>query len=324
MTRGGLGALGVVLLFAAPAKAHPLAPAGFTLSVEGAEAELEARLPRRVALGERPWLELPADCREHAASLGQVAGAWVERSARYRCDEPLVGRAVRLVGVRPGGTTALLRVNDASEVLLDAEAPSAEVGVASPWRWMRVGAEHLLTGVDHVLLLVGLVLTLAWRRGGDEVVSRRVGGGRRASLAPLLSALLAFTAGHALALFVAVTLDARPPPELVEPAILATLVLVGLELPEGERSLVARAPIAVPLVVGLVHGCGFAGALRSLGGGPESVLRALVPFHVGLECAQVVVVVGLLGVERWWPVPRTAGVVLGGAGLALLLMRTLL
>ncbi|MEO0321691.1 MAG: HupE/UreJ family protein [Myxococcota bacterium] len=284
----------VVLTAAAPsaAYAHPLAPAGFTLTIEGRGASLVSRVPRRVRIGERPSLRWPADCHE-APAPERLVGAWVERRTRLDCAASLAGREVALTGVRAGGTTALLRVTHEGntwERMLDASAPRAQLlgngngnengnGNGLALGWAKLGALHFATGLDHVLLLVGLVLTLGFRRR-------------------LLLALGAFTAGHALTLVLAAGLRLTPPAAIVEPAILATLVLVGLELPEGSRSLVARRPVLVPLAVGLVHGGGFAGGLTGLTGGAGALAAALVPFHFGLELAQLGVVALLAGAAR--------------------------
>ncbi len=318
MTRVSPAILLLSVLCPAPVAAHPFAPAGFRVELEPGGASVVARIPRRVRIGERPALAWPSDCRETLEGERR-AGAFLERRARLRCERPLAGRTLRLVGVVEGGTTGLLRVAHADGVeerLLDAAEPrlrlpeaAGEEGRPGQGRgsvgggWFWAGVVHLGTGLDHLLLLAGLVMTIGFRRR-------------------LLVALAAFTLGHAITLLLAAFIGLTPPAALVEPAILATLVLVGLELPEGPRSVVARRPVGVPLLVGLVHGGGFAGALGGLAASPSELLAQLVPFHLGLEATQLVLVSLLAAAHRLGapaPAPTMAGRLVGAVAIAWLL-----
>ena len=318
---GVAAAFGVLVASPTLAAAHPLAPAGFTLTLEPEGAQLRARVPRRVRVGERPQLRFPRDCRETLEGE-RLVGGWIERELQIRCAEPLAGRPLTLTGVVPGGTTGLVRVergDETREWLLDADAPEARVP----------GGDRNGEGIGHA----------GWAWACGEPSTSRPGsitsffwsvscscsdfaGGCSGRSSPSRS-------GTRSRWCSAATYELTPPPAVVEPAILATLVLVGLELPEGRHSLVARRPLLVPLLVGLVHGGGFAGVLQSLGGGPRALAGALVPFHLGLEAAQLAVV-ALLALSR--PLgrrlrsrvsPVMTGRLLGAVAFALLLARTL-
>ncbi|MEM6925731.1 MAG: HupE/UreJ family protein, partial [Myxococcota bacterium] len=159
------------------------------------------------------------------------------------------------------------------------QLPLVESGTA--WTsFFALGIVHLLEGLDHGLLVVGLALLLGptWR---------------------LLRALTAFTLGHSVTLAV-VALGGGGAAPLVEVGIALSLVWLALELVgEEERSdddppgFLVRWPDALGAGIGLLHGAGFGGALVELGLPRSDVVGALFLFNVGIEVGQLVVVAGL-------------------------------
>ncbi|MDP3273906.1 MAG: HupE/UreJ family protein [Deltaproteobacteria bacterium] len=146
--------------------------------------------------------------------------------------------------------------------------PSAMSVVRS---FAKLGAEHIVTGLDHMLFLL-LVLSAGWRW-------RRV-----------LLALSVFTVGHALTLLASVVAGLRVSPALVEPTIAATIVLMGVfdwvsrtrkDPPSG------RFRLALVFVCSLIHGLGLATALTSLGLNRDNLAPSLVGFNLGIELAQL-------------------------------------
>jgi hypothetical protein len=152
-------------------------------------------------------------------------------------------------------------------------------------RFVGLGFEHILPlGLDHVAFVAGLAL-----RAPD-------------SLRRLVLSLSLFTVAHTLALACG-TLDLlRLPAALVEPLIGLSICAVGLDnLRRRDRSPGERPRNALIFGFGLVHGLGFAGALRELSLSPEALLVGLAGFNVGVELGQLLVVgvlVGLLSVAR--------------------------
>ena len=137
------------------------------------------------------------------------------------------------------------------------------------------GIHHILIGPDHILFLVGLLLT----------------GGRWKTL---VSIVTAFTIGHSITLSLAALNKVNPPPSIIEPAIALSIVFVGADnLVRGEgRDL--RAWVAA--VFGLVHGFGFANVLREFGLPREALGWSLFSFNVGVEIGQLAVVLVVAGV----------------------------
>ena len=144
-------------------------------------------------------------------------------------------------------------------------------------RFLWMGIEHILTGYDHLVFLFGLVLV----------------GGR---LKAIVAVITAFTLAHSITLALA-TLDVwAPSPRFVEPAIALSIAYVGVEnffVQNAER----RWRITFPF--GLVHGFGFAGALREIGLPRAQVPEALVLFNLGVETGQLAVLAVLLPLIYW-------------------------
>ena len=163
-----------------------------------------------------------------------------------------------------------------AERMLSAEANGLTIdlqttptGVGAMFRFAVLGVEHILTGYDHLTFLLALLL----------------GGG---SLRRNVKIITSFTVAHSLTLALATFSVINISPAIVEPVIAASIVFVGLE--NLFRRRVAERWV-VTFVFGLVHGLGFASALRELGTG-GSGLRAAVPllsFNLGVEFAQIAI-----------------------------------
>ena len=130
-----------------------------------------------------------------------------------------------------------------------------------------LGIHHILGGYDHLLFLGALLL-----------VAR--------SFRDVVTTLTAFTVAHSLTLGLAVTGVVNVPPHIVEPLIAASIVYVGLE------NLLRQQPLPRWILTfgfGLIHGFGFAGALRELGIGSSGLAVALPlgSFNLGVEAGQI-------------------------------------
>jgi hydrogenase/urease accessory protein HupE len=134
-----------------------------------------------------------------------------------------------------------------------------------------LGVEHILSGVDHLLFVIALLFL--------------VGFGR-----PLFWTITAFTAAHSLTLALSALglLSLRPPP--VEATIALSIVLVAAEALHKRQTLARRWPALVAFLFGLVHGLGFAGALKEIGLPEQHLSAALLTFNVGVEIGQLMTV----------------------------------
>src|SRR5262249_45314894 len=149
-----------------------------------------------------------------------------------------------------------------------------------------LGVEHILSGVDHLMFVLALLFLVGFNR-------------------PLVWTITAFTAAHSLTLALSALgwLTLRSPP--VEATIALSIVLVArrVVLVAGEAlhkqpTLSRRWPALVAFLFGLVHGLGFAGALKEIGLPQNHLSIALLTFNVGVEVGQLLVVGVAYGIYR--------------------------
>jgi hydrogenase/urease accessory protein HupE len=172
-----------------------------------------------------------------------------------------------------------------------------------------LGIEHILSGFDHLLFVLALLLL--------------VQGTRR-----LLVTITAFTVAHSLTLAGATLGWVHVPGPPVEASIALSIVFVASEIVhtrQGRSSVTQHYPWVVAFTFGLLHGFGFAGALAEVGLPPSSIPIALLFFNVGVEIGQLlfvgtvlsVIALGWRAAQRLrWPQPawlwRIAPYAIGG------------
>jgi hypothetical protein len=151
-----------------------------------------------------------------------------------------------------------------------------------------VGFDHILSGPDHLLFLLGLVLLVHGCRLLVETVT-------------------AFTLGHSVTLSLAALGIVHIPTRPVEALIAFTIFVVAVEVArdtQGRALSVGRVPWAMAFCFGLVHGLGFAGALAQVGLPDHEIPLALVSFNCGIELGQLAFIVLVLiarALLRWLP-----------------------
>jgi len=173
-----------------------------------------------------------------------------------------------------------------------------------------LGVHHILTGYDHLLFLLALLL------GGGSLVS-------------LFSIITAFTLAHSATLALAALHLVVLPDRLVESMIAASITWVALENLLPVR--LASRRWLVSFLFGLVHGFGFASALGPLELPPRRLAGALFAFNLGVEAGQAAVIAVVLPAlvwvrnRQWEPrFVRVTSLALAAVGLAWLLERLLL
>jgi len=281
--------------------AHPLSPALLDLR-ESADGLVHVtwkisalRLP---GTDLRP--ELPAHCRFVSPGTANEAGDSITTEWTVDCrPQGLVGQRLGVAGLAGGRTDALLRVALADGRVVQAVARPSEpfVVVQAPARpatvvtgYLKLGFEHILGGPDHLLFVLGLLLL--------------AGGVRR-----LLGTVTAFTIGHSITLTLAVLGVSKIPPAPIEVAIALTIYVLAVELARGPLrgpTVLGRFPWVMAFAFGLLHGFGFAGALREAGLPAGDVPRALLSFNVGIEFGQLAFVVAVVAagtlLGTWLPI----------------------
>jgi hypothetical protein len=156
--------------------------------------------------------------------------------------------------------------------LLDPHSP-APVAAPATESFLAAGVRHILTGYDHLLFLLCLLLPAVM--GGSVVAWRRVAG-----------IVTLFTLAHSTTLALAALGHVRASPALVEPGIALTIALAALD---NLVPIFGRWRAAVTFGFGLLHGLGFAGVLAELTLPTAQFGWALLRFNLGLELGQLAV-----------------------------------
>jgi uncharacterized membrane protein YqjE len=120
---------------------------------------------------------------------------------------------------------------------------------------------------------------------------------------------------------------ANPPARIVESLIAASVVLVAIgnlrrALPATGAGASVLAPPTprwqIAFAFGLIHGFGFAGALRELELDEETLARSLLGFNLGVELGQLGIVALVMPLAWWVRDTRFyRGVVLAGGSAAI-------
>ena len=171
--------------------------------------------------------------------------------------------------------------------------------------YLQLGIEHILGGIDHLLFVTGLL-----------ILAR--------SLRRVIIVITGFTIAHSITLSLAALKLINLPIAPTEAAIALSILFLAAEIARGrEDSLAFRYPLLISSTFGLLHGLGFASALKTIGLPTVEIPSALLCFNLGVEVGQITFILCLLGIYRLtslvrlepltcWPGFRTtAGYVLG-------------
>jgi hydrogenase/urease accessory protein HupE len=280
----------LLLLAVAPlpgANAHEVRP-GY-LEVRQVEAEAFDVLWKVPAKGEyrlRLHARMPSEC-AGAPNHGSFAGgAFVERW-RATCPGGLAGRSIDIEGLSATRTDVLARIEwsdgTTQAVRLTPEqtsfvAQAAPGALAVAKTYFVLGVEHILLGIDHLLFVLGLLFLVGnWKR--------------------LVATVTAFTVAHSITLAAATLGLVHVAQGPVEAIIALSIMFVAAEIIHGTHGhprLATRAPWLVAFVFGLLHGFGFAGALREIGLPQKDVPLALLFFNLGVEIGQLLFVAAVV------------------------------
>lgn len=152
------------------------------------------------------------------------------------------------------------------------------------WIYLQLGLRHVLDlkGYDHMLFLAALMVPYTfkdWKK--------------------ILLLVSVFTLGHTLALLLSVYKILIIKAEIVEfliPVTILVTALFGL-FTAGKPAKIdnAGATVLITVFFGIIHGLGFSNYFNAiLGGSAADKLLPLLEFALGIECAQIIVVLVVL------------------------------
>lgn len=145
--------------------------------------------------------------------------------------------------------------------------------------YLEFGFEHIIYGYDHLMVVLCFVLFFV-----------------RFSM--VFAVITGFTLGHSLSLILATWLHWQFPAELVEVFIVLSVIFMAREIYATlKTSILGKYPVVMSILIGLLHGLGFANAIKSMGLPDEHSFVALLFFNLGVELGQLLfVTIGMLAV----------------------------
>ena len=232
------------------------------------------------------WLENPPS--DEYAAAGFLIKTWIVNTKKR---DPLPGQTITIEGLEQTITDVYVRIrllnNQRLDTIVRPEAPSFRISLAdgdamAMSSFVLLGIQHILTGPDHLLFVLGLLLLVRDRW-------------------TLLKTVSAFTLAHSVTLAAATFGLINLPTPLLNALIALSILFVAPEIiraQNGDTSLTIRYPWIVAFAFGLLHGMGFASGLTSLGLERSALLYALVFFNIGVEIGQLLFIALVLALKR--------------------------
>jgi hydrogenase/urease accessory protein HupE len=214
-----------------------------------------------------------ADATSAAAAIIRMTGP-IPRDARqftwtYAWTFASYAMTVRSAASENPATQWLEGGQTSAPFTLTSPAPAVN-RVHTAWRYLTLGFTHILpNGLDHMLFVLGIYLL----------------SGRARSV---LWQVSAFTVAHSITLGLSMYGLLAVSPGIVEPLIAVSIAYVAIE--NIFLSELKSWRVALVFAFGLLHGMGFAGALKDLGLPRSEFATALLTFNVGVEAGQLAVI----------------------------------
>lgn len=266
-----------ILLFSS-ATAHEVRPAYLSIT-EDSTAEFTVIWKQPILDGKRLRIKpiFPKIC-IRSNSKRSIENATIIEKFNLKCE--LIKGEIVISGLEQTMTDVILKIDYLSgkrnTSLVKPNEPKFILGTKTSTignNYLSIGIDHILRGWDHLLFIIGLVL----------LINRR----------QILGVATAFTVAHSLTLGLAAFSIINLPSQPVEILIAMSIVLLGIEIMRKKRgvtSISSKHPYYIALLIGLIHGCGFAGALADIGLPKGMELFSLLLFNLGVELGQFAVI----------------------------------
>jgi len=202
-------------------------------------------------------------------------------------DVALIGKTIKIIGLEATSSDVLVRIHyldGATEFIrVLPEKPNFTLTHQSGFynmasTYLLLGVGHILEGFDHLLFVLALLLLVA-------------------NIKTLIWTITAFTVAHTITLMLAsldlIHLSSRA----VEATIALSIIFVAAEVVyamRGREHLTKKYPWLIAFGFGLIHGLGFAEALKEIGLPQNEIVPSLIFFNVGVEIGQLLFVSAVL------------------------------
>ena len=284
----------VITAAASPAMAHEIRPAYLQIrEIAPSTYDMLWKTPAQGNMRLALDVTLPSNCRNLGDERTTPVDAAVIQRWRSTCDGGLPGKPIVIANLATSltdvivrfepleGRAKTLRTNGATPQVV---IPERQSKLAVARLYFRLGLEHILTGIDHLLFVLCLLMLI-----GD--------------FKRLLGAITAFTVAHSVTLAGTTLGWLRLSSLPVEACIALSIAIVAAEIIKvrtGKSGATPLRPSIAAFGFGLLHGFGFAAALREIGLPDDAVPLSLLCFNLGVEAGQILFVAAvLLSVFIW-------------------------
>jgi hydrogenase/urease accessory protein HupE len=281
--------LALLFLLASPAQADELRPGYIEFTQTSATNwTLVWKSPMKGGFTPFTRPTLPSGCSENGPQSRVISGGSAVTTSTVMCKNNVSGSFIGLENFDTAKSDVLVRVapldRPVQALRLTPAEPRALIR-AKPDRWQVArtyfvtGVDHIIFGYDHLLFVVSLVLLLSgfWT---------------------VFKAVTAFTVAHSITLIGTTLGLVGLPQRPVESVIALSILFLAVEIIKrkpGAPRLSERIPWVVAFGFGLLHGFGFAGALKEIGLPESDVPTALLTFNLGVEAGQIAIVAATIG-----------------------------
>lgn len=250
----------------------------FSLAAQGHSCRLTFRalqINKRVD-GNYAWLPFSAQCPEDIRELDIQYTVMADIDPSHR------------------GLMAMTVGDTVQTAVLGAGSAPSRFSLSAPNRWRafaeyyKAGIWHILSGVDHLMFLLSLLLPAVLQRENRQWKPIPQA---RSAVINILKVVTAFTLAHSITLTLAALDAVRLPSRLTESVIAGSIIIAALNniIPVVTES---RARIAFGF--GLLHGFGFASVLTDMGLPQGARVSSLLAFNLGIETGQLAVVLTVM------------------------------
>ena len=275
-----------ILFFHQLAASHPLAPGLLALTeIDDHRFQSIWKLPNKTANDNRLSPQFPDSCVMSDIQQPVSVGTGISQSFKLNCSQSILQQSFGVNGMTASTSGVLLRITflDGRVIhqMLNAEnnlliVPSKQAISSIFYRYIALGTEHLIEGIDHVLFVVTLAILVGWGR-------------------QLFWTITLFTIGHSATLTLTALGVISFPVLLVESIIALSIAWAAADVVKSELSgtregILRKRPWLMSGSFGLLHGMGFAGALAEIGLPQQALTISLAAFNIGIEIGQLIII----------------------------------
>jgi hydrogenase/urease accessory protein HupE len=229
-------------------------------------------------------IHYPLSCYTIQKEPQEISNGFIINRSTMQCsDKGVVGSRIWIDGLLRDDKGVLIHYKGAQltkKSLLRSSSPFISLqGKSSRFDLFRsyliLGIEHILSGYDHLLFVLSLVLLAQ-------------------STKRLLFAVTAFTLAHSITLASAILGLVNLPALFVEAMIALSILFLARELLTPQKTLTKQHLSIIAFIFGLLHGFGFSNVLKSIGLPQDELALSLFAFNVGIEIGQLLFIVAVI------------------------------